>query len=58
MDSRKFALLVRRRVVEMTSRGKSSHVASGLSIADILAVLYTTVMNVGRKNPGGQDGTG
>lgn len=51
MDSLKFAVLVRRRVVEMTSRGKSSHVGSGLSIADILAVLYTTVMNVRPKEP-------
>lgn len=51
MDSLKFALLVRRRVVEMTSRGKSSHVGSGLSIADVLAVLYTTVLNVRPKEP-------
>ncbi|MHB9036881.1 MAG: transketolase [Armatimonadota bacterium] len=31
---------VRRHVVRMTSLGKSSHVGSALSIADILAVLY------------------
>jgi len=44
MNSQKFARQIRRHVVEMTSRGKSSHVASGLSIADILAVLYARVM--------------
>lgn len=51
MDSLNFALLVRRRVVEMTSRGKSSHVASGLSVADILAVLYTSVMKIRPNEP-------
>ena len=34
----------------MTSKGKSSHVGSALSIADILAVLYTN-MNVDPKDP-------
>ena len=34
----------------MTSKGKSSHVGSALSIADILAVLYSNI-NVNQKNP-------
>ncbi len=34
----------------MTSKGKSSHVGSALSIADILAVLYTYI-NVDPKDP-------
>ena len=34
----------------MTSKGKSSHVGSALSIADILAVLYSNI-NVNPKNP-------
>tara|TARA_X000000950_G_scaffold279925_1_gene373526 strand:- start:2800 stop:3543 length:744 start_codon:yes stop_codon:yes gene_type:complete len=34
----------------MTSKGKSSHVGSALSIADILAVLYTN-MNINPKDP-------
>jgi len=33
----------------MTSKGKSSHVGSALSIADILAVLYTN-MNINPKS--------
>ncbi|QDS99799.1 transketolase [Adhaeretor mobilis] len=42
---------IRRHVVEMTSRGGSSHVGSALSIADLLAVLYGQVMNVDPQNP-------
>ena len=42
---------IRRHVVEMTNRGKSSHVGSGLSISDILGVLYSGVLNVDPKNP-------
>lgn len=42
---------VRRHVVNMTSRGRSSHVGSALSIADILAVLYGDVMRVDSANP-------
>ena len=44
--ARSLAAKVRYDVVRMTSRGASSHVASGLSIADILAVLYTSVLRV------------
>ena len=46
MNSLELAKRVRKHVVMMTSRGSSSHVASGLSIADILAVLYSGAMNV------------
>ena len=42
---------VRIHVVEMTSRGRSSHVGAGLSIADILAVLYGRVMRIYPDNP-------
>jgi transketolase len=35
----------------MTSVGKSSHVGSVLSIADILAVLYKNILKVDPKNP-------
>src|SRR5438105_13762357 len=35
----------------MTSRGRSSHVASGLSIADIVAVLYGGVLRVRAEDP-------
>ena len=45
------ALKLRRHVVRMCSRGKSSHVGSGLSIADIVAVLYGQVLRVDAANP-------
>jgi transketolase len=42
---------IRRHAVEMTSRGKSSHIGSVLSIADILAVLYGKILNVRPDDP-------
>lgn len=51
MNSVELAWRVRRHVIMMTSRGGSSHVGSGLSIADILAVLYSGVMNVKPDSP-------
>jgi transketolase len=48
MDTRQLALKIRRHAVLMTQRGKSSHVASILSMADIVAVLYGRVL---RKQP-------
>lgn len=50
-DTRELALAVRRHAVNMTSLGKSSHIGSVLSIADILAVLYGKVMNVRPQEP-------
>lgn len=35
----------------MTSRGGSSHIASGLSIADILAVLYSRILRISPSAP-------
>ena len=46
-----FANKVRNHVVDMTSRGNSSHVGSALSIVDILSVLYCEIMNYDAKNP-------
>lgn len=43
MNSIKLAHKVRKNVLKMTSRGKSSHIGSALSIVDILAVLYSTM---------------
>lgn len=42
---------VRQHVVRMTSRGRSSHVGSALSCADILAVLYADVLQVDSADP-------
>lgn len=50
-DTEKLALRLRRHVVRMCNRGGSSHVASGLSIADIIAVLYGEVLRLDPANP-------
>lgn len=51
MSSEELALRVRRHVVTMTSKGRSSHVGSGLSAADLLAVLYARVMKFDPTDP-------
>lgn len=51
MDTRSLALRIRRHAVDMTSRGKSAHVGSILSMADIVAVLYGRVLRVDPSNP-------
>ena len=47
----RFALSIRKNTVMMTNAGKSSHIGSILSIADILAVLYGVVLRVDPANP-------
>lgn len=51
LDTPLLAHRIRRHAVNMTSTGKSSHVGSVLSIADILAVLYGSVLNVDPERP-------
>jgi len=51
MNTNLLAAKIRKHIVDMTHRGKSSHVASGLSIADILSVLYGKIMNFDPENP-------
>jgi transketolase len=51
MDSIDLALRIRKHAVRMTNRGKSSHVASILSIADILAVLYGGILHYRSQEP-------
>jgi transketolase len=55
MTSATLASRIRQHVVEMTSRGRSSHVASGLSIADIIGVLYGGVLRVRPEDPAWAD---
>lgn len=55
LTSVELAAKVRRHVVDMTSRGNSSHVASALSCTDILAVLYAGVLNVRPLQPNWPD---
>ena len=50
-DTVELARRIRRHAVEMAHRGKSSHVGSVLSMADILAVLYGRVMKFDPVNP-------
>ncbi|WP_433825614.1 transketolase [Actinoplanes sp. CA-015351] len=51
MSSVSLANAVRADVLRMTSTGRSSHVGSALSCADILAVLYAGVLEVHPENP-------
>lgn len=51
IDTKAMALAIRRHAVEMTHLGKSSHVGSVLSLADILAVLYGEVMYLNPAEP-------
>jgi transketolase len=51
LDTRALALNIRRHAVRMTHYGKSSHVGSVLSIADILAVLYGRILRVKPDDP-------
>ena len=50
-DCRALALRIRRHVVRMTHRAKSSHVGSSLSMADLLAVLYSRVLRLDPARP-------
>jgi transketolase len=51
MNSIELAAKIRLDAVVMTNRGNSSHIASVLSIADILAVLYAGGLKVDPANP-------
>ena len=55
METRDLAKEIRIDILKMTSAGGSSHIASGLSIADILAMLYGKILNVDPKKPDKDD---
>ncbi len=48
---RDLARAIRCQCLQMTHRGKSGHVGSMLSMADLLAVLYTSILKVDPANP-------
>ncbi len=50
-DSKELAWRIRRDALEMTHISRGSHIASVLSIADIVAVLYANILNYDPKNP-------
>ena len=50
-DPRVLAWLIRRNGLEMTHLSRGSHIGSVLSVAEIIAVLYTSVLNVDSKDP-------
>ena len=51
MKSEELAWLIRRHGVEMTHLSGGSHMGAILSVADIIAVLYTGVLNVDCNDP-------
>lgn len=51
MNSIELAWKIRRHGIEMTHISGGSHIASILSVADIIAVLYNDIANVDPKNP-------
>lgn len=51
VDFSELARAIRIKSLEMVHRAKASHIASALSIADILAVLYGGVMKYDSENP-------
>lgn len=51
MDAAELARAVRAHILRMTHAGRSSHVGSALSCADILAVLYAEVLQVDPDRP-------
>ena len=51
MNSEQLAWKIRRHGIEMTHLSGGSHIGAILSVADIIAVLYSGVMNIDPKNP-------
>jgi transketolase len=51
IDSHDLARRIRGQALRMVSRAKSSHIGSALSIADIVAVLYSGAINVFSERP-------
>ena len=51
MTSEQLAWLIRRHGIEMTHLSGGSHIASILSVADIIAVLYSDVLRYDPNDP-------
>ncbi len=50
-DTRALASYIRSDALKMVAHAKASHIGSALSIADIVAVLYGSVLNVDPRDP-------
>ena len=55
MTSEQLAWLIRRHGIEMTHLSGGSHIGAILSVADIVAVLYTDIMQFDPNNPKRED---
>jgi transketolase len=55
MNSRELAWKIKRHGVEMAHISRGSHIGSILSVADIIAVLYSDVLHVDSSNPKKED---
>lgn len=51
MESEQLAWKIRRHGIEMTHLSGGSHIGAVMSVADIIAVLYTDVLNYDSQNP-------
>lgn len=51
MDSKELAWKIRRHAIEMTHISGGSHIGAIFSVADIIAVLYSDILNYDPKNP-------
>lgn len=51
MNSQQLAWLIRRHGIEMTHLSGGSHIGAVMSVADIIAVLYTDIMRVDPQRP-------
>lgn len=51
MTSKQLAWLIRRHGIEMTHRSGGSHIGAILSVADILAILYSDILKYDTDNP-------
>ena len=54
-DPKTLAWLIRRNGLEMARISRGSHIGSVFSVAEIIAVLYSGVLNVDPGNPGKPD---
>ena len=55
MDSITFARNIRRRALEMVTAAKASHIGGALSVADVIAVLYSDILRVRPEDPSWAD---